>query len=75
MKVMTKGVKRYRKWLKHLHGEGHRIAYSIATYGSFLKGTKGTPPFSAYIERKEGKLVRFVPGRMAQQVWRLRRDQ
>ena len=75
MKVYTKGVKRHRKWLKHLWGEGKRIVYTQSPY----EHAKTKRMVQAYIERRvhplDLRMVRLVPGRMAQQVWRLRRDQ
>lgn len=71
----TKGVKRWRKYLKHLHGEGKHIVYDPSEYWE----KKNKVMWTAYIVRypfpKNHKPVRLVPGRMAEQVWRFRRDQ
>ena len=67
-KVYTKGVKRYRKWLKHLHGEGAHIFYRESREGMH----------QAFLIRASShdqlKQIRFVPLRMAEQIWERRRD-
>jgi hypothetical protein len=71
---MTKGVKKHRKWLKHLWSEGQRIIYMERSAIEAMD-SKGQSMLSAYIERKlfgETKYVRLVPGRMAEGIWRKR---
>lgn len=75
-KISTKGVKRHRKWLKHLHGEGARIMYRESDYVRYV-GNKDrkTPPGQAFLMNYHGTVqVRFVPARMAEQIWKRRRD-
>jgi hypothetical protein len=72
-KPYTKGVKKHRKWLKHLWGEGKRIVYTQSPYEGRVD-TKGKPLLNAYIVLfGKTKYVRLVPGRMAEGIWR-RRD-
>ena len=76
-KAYTWGVKRHRKWLKHLWGEGQRIVYTEKSAIEAMDN-KGQPMLAAYIERtihpKNLRPVRLVVHRMAENVWLKRRD-